>query len=108
MSSFGSGFDWDSGNIDHIAKHGVSPSEAEEVVEGDPLEMELQTEAGENGDIRLLQIGETAQGRILQLVVTRRNEKVRVISAWDAPKQLKSLYLAEWRRRYGNSQDSQV
>jgi hypothetical protein len=25
-------FDWDEGNISHIAEHGVSPDEAEEVV----------------------------------------------------------------------------
>lgn len=28
------GFDWDDANEDHIARHGVTPAEAEEVVRG--------------------------------------------------------------------------
>jgi hypothetical protein len=29
-------FDWDESNTDHIARHGVTPVEAEEVIAGDP------------------------------------------------------------------------
>jgi hypothetical protein len=36
-------FDWDEANQDHLARHGVTPHEAEEVVLGDPLDIELQT-----------------------------------------------------------------
>jgi hypothetical protein len=32
-------FDWDDANINHIAEHGVSPDEAEEVIRRDTLEM---------------------------------------------------------------------
>ena len=106
MNAFGFDFDWDSGNLGHIARHGVSRDEAEEVVLGDPLEMELQTEEGSGEEIRLLQVGQTVQGRILQLVTTWRNAKIRVISAWDAPKSLKGMYLAHWSERYGSSEDS--
>jgi len=31
-----------------------------------------------------------------------------VISAWDAPKQLKTYYLAEMRRRYGSTNNTEV
>jgi uncharacterized DUF497 family protein len=73
-----------------------------------PLDTELQV-AEENGEEeRLLQLGQTAKGRILQLLTTWRGGSVRVISAWDAPKQLKSYYLAEMRRRYGDIEDSEV
>lgn len=101
-------FDWDEGNLTHIAKHNVTREEAEEAVLGDPLDMELQTVEESSGEERLLQLGETASGRILQLLTTWRNGKVRVISAWDAPKQLKLYYLAEMRRLYGDTEDSEV
>jgi uncharacterized DUF497 family protein len=91
-------FDWDEANQEHLARHCVTPQEAEEVVLGEPLDTEMQIAGGGNGEERLLQLGETAKGRILQLVTTWRGGKVRVISAWDAPKQLKSYYLAEMRR----------
>ena len=57
---------------------------------------------------RLMHVGETAKGRILQLLTTWRGGKVRVISAWDAPKQLKTYYLAEMRRLYGDTEDTEV
>lgn len=101
-------FDWDEGNLGHIVKHGVSRDEAEQVLRGDPLDIELQGGDDSNDEERLLQIGETANGRILQLLTTWRGGQARVISAWDAPKQLKSYYLAEMRRRHGDTEDSEV
>lgn len=101
-------FDWDEVNRNHLAKHDVAPEEAEEVFRRDPLDMELQIAGESNGEERLQQLGETAAGRILQLVTTWRDGKVRVISAWDAPRQLKLYYLAEMRRRYGDTDDTEV
>jgi hypothetical protein len=79
-------FEWDEGNREHIARHRISPREAEEVILRDPLDIELQHEGVEE---RLLHLGETARGRILQIVTTWRQGRVRVLSAWDAPQQLK-------------------
>jgi uncharacterized DUF497 family protein len=101
-------FDWDEANQYHLARHDVTPKEAEEVVLGEPLYIELQNEVGSGEEERLLQLGETATGRILQLLTTWRGGKVRVISGWDAPKQLKTYYLAEMGRRYGDTEDSEV
>ena len=102
-------FDWDEANLAHIARHNVTPEEAEQVVLGFPLDMELQIADESDGEERLLQIGETAKGRILQLVTTWRDGKVRVITVWgDVPKQLKDYYLAEMRRQYGDIEDSEV
>ena len=101
-------FDWDEANRNHLARHGVSPQEAEEVILGDPLDMELQTPEGSGEEERLLQLCETAAGRILQLLTTWRGGEVRIISAWDAPRQLKMYYLAEMRQRYGDTDDSEV
>jgi len=101
-------FAWDEANRNHVSRHGITPEEAEEAVLGDPLDMELQIAGEGSREERLQQLGETAAGRILQLVTTWRDGKVRVISAWDAPRQLKLYYLAEMRRRYGDTEDSEV
>jgi len=100
-------FDWNDANRSHLARHDVTPQEAEEVVLGDCLDIELQTAEG-GGEERILHVGETRKGRILELVSTWRDEKVRIISAWDAPRQSKMDYLAEMRRRYGRIDDSEV
>jgi len=104
----GLGFDWDAANLDHIARHDVTREEAEQVILGDPLDVEMQIAEDNSGEERLQHLGETATGRILQLMTTWRDGKVRVISAWDAPKALKSYYLAEMRRLYGDTEDSEV
>jgi uncharacterized protein len=101
-------FDWDAGNLNHIARHNVTREEAEQTISGESLDIELQIAGDGESEGRLLQVGETDNGRILQLLTTWRRGKVRVISAWDAPKQLKSYYLAEMRRRHGSSEDSEV
>jgi hypothetical protein len=101
-------FDWDEANQRHLARHKVTPQEAEEVVLGDPLDIELQTAEGSGGEERILHVGETRKGRILELVSTWRGGKARILSAWDAPRQSKLDYLAEMRRRYGNIDDSEV
>jgi hypothetical protein len=101
-------FDWDDANRTHLARHDVTPEEAEQVLLGEPLDIEMQIDESANAEERLLQIGETAKGRILQLLTTWRDRRVRVISAWDAPKQLNSYYLAEMRQRYGDTEDSEV
>jgi hypothetical protein len=101
-------FDWDEANQRHLARHKVTPQEAEEVVLGDPLDIELQTAEGSGGEERILHVGETRKGRILELVSTWRGGKARILSAWDAPRQSKLDYLAEMRRRYGSIDDSEV
>jgi uncharacterized DUF497 family protein len=101
-------FDWDEANLAHIAQHNVTREEAEQAVIGDPLDMELQIVGESDGEERLQQLGETAKGRILQLVTTWRDGKVRVISAWDAPRQLRLYYLAEMRRQHGDTEDSEI
>jgi len=47
-------FDWDEANQRHLARHNVTPQEAEEVVLGDPLDTELQTIEGSGEEERLL------------------------------------------------------
>jgi uncharacterized protein len=101
-------FEWDDANLGHIARHDVTVKEVEQVIFGNPLDIEMQVAEPDNSEERLLQLGETAKGRILQLLTTWRGGKVRVISAWDAPRQLKTYYLAEMRRQHGDSEDSEI
>jgi uncharacterized DUF497 family protein len=60
-------FHWDAGNVDHIAKHGITPAEAEQVILNNPFDLELQVR---NGETRIPQLGETDGGRVLVVVTT--------------------------------------
>ena len=70
---------------------GVTPSEAEEVIANDPLDLELQLT---NGEERMLQLGETRALRILVVVTTWRGSRIRVVTAFPAPPQLRKFYAA--------------
>lgn len=88
----GSPFDWDEENQKHIARHGVTPDEAEQVLANDPLDLERQDI---NGEERFASVGLTDGGRWLLVVTTTRENKVRVVTAFDAGKRLVELYLDE-------------
>jgi len=84
-------FDWDNGNIEHIARHNVSPSEAEQVLLIDPIELESVSHPMDG--IRIRYIGRTAKDRILIVLMTWRGDLARIISGWDAPRADKQIYL---------------
>ncbi len=86
------GFDWDRANIEHIAKHGVTPAEAEQVVLNDPVDLTLQLRDGEE---RTPQIGETNAGRILVVITMWRNELIRVVTAFPAKSALRKFYATQ-------------
>lgn len=74
-------FDWDSGNIEHIALHGVTTLDAEYALQHATLDIGYQDWHGEE---RFTEIGATASGRILILVTTWRGDRIRVVTAYDA------------------------
>jgi uncharacterized DUF497 family protein len=82
-------FDWDSGNTDHIARHDITPAEAEQVVLNNPIDLNFEVRGGEE---RIAQIGETDVGRILLVVTTARDDKIRVVTAIPANRKLRKLY----------------
>lgn len=45
------------------------------------------------GEERIVQVGATDKGRILLVVTTWREEMIRVVTAYPAPKQLREFYL---------------
>ena len=69
-------FDWDQGNIDHIAEHGVETGEVEEVFRGRLYVRRVRD--------RYIVLGRTATGRQLFTVLERQPGRgVRVITARD-------------------------
>ena len=82
-------FDWDSANTNHIARHGVTPEEAEQVVLNEPLDIEVVLR---NGEQRIVQVGETDAGRILVVVTTMRAKRIRVVTAYPAMSRLQRLF----------------
>lgn len=84
-------FDWDDANLLHIARHNISAREAEDVLLSNPIDMGIQDAEGE---LRLMEVGETAQGRILVVISTMRGEKIRVVTAFEAARKWRTYYLA--------------
>jgi uncharacterized DUF497 family protein len=86
------GFEWDDGNIDkNWIKHGVSPSECEQMFFNQPLvvaEDNVHSEAEE----RLFALGRTDDERLLFAVFTVRKDKIRIISARDMSSKERKVY----------------
>jgi uncharacterized DUF497 family protein len=76
-------FDWDDGNIEHIADHRIEPDEVEEAFE-DLHRIQARARNAE-GEIRRAVIGRTAAGRFLYIVYTARGRLIRPVTAYDAP-----------------------
>ena len=86
-------FDWDQNNEGHLAKHGISRSDAEDVMSGNHILVEYQMEGNEQ---RWVAVGATRTGRILDIVFAIRGEAIRPITGWLADKQTVALYLKQW------------
>lgn len=81
-------FEWDENNIDHIARHNVSPDEIEDVAFDD----EPWIRKGK-GRTRYM-LGYAISGRYLFVVYILKNKgKARVITAMDMDRKTKKLYL---------------
>ena len=83
-------FEWDDENIDHLARHGITRLEAEEVFYGRVLRLRHRTDAPDRHGV----LGRTGSGRYLvMLYQPKARGVVRVFSGWDmSPSE---------RRRYG-------
>jgi uncharacterized DUF497 family protein len=82
-------FDWDQGNLGHIALHRVTAEEVEEVLEGDLVHTTADVRSGE---IRITVLGLTEGGRLLSITFTQRGSRVRVVTARDASRRERKLY----------------
>jgi uncharacterized DUF497 family protein len=91
-------FDWDNENIGHLARHRISPAEAEQVLKNRPLDLEFELR---NGEERVTQIGETDASRILIVVSTTQGKEVRAVTAWPAKERLRRFF--QTQKRNGNA-----
>lgn len=82
-------FDWNAANVGHIARHGITPQEAEEAVRIEPLEVDIQQHEAET---RVLCFGRTRLGRLLTVIYTERRGKIRVVTAYAMTRQQQRLY----------------
>jgi len=76
-------FDWDKHNEAHLARHGFSRRDAEDVLSGNHILSEFQIEGDEQ---RWIAVGVTRAERVLEIVFAVRGEAVRLITGWLADK----------------------
>jgi uncharacterized DUF497 family protein len=82
-------FDWNAANVGHIARHGITPHEAEEAVLIEPLDADVQQQ---HGELRVLCLGRTKSGRLLTVLYTEWRGKIRIVTAYEMTKQQQQLY----------------
>ncbi|MBI5682185.1 MAG: BrnT family toxin [Deltaproteobacteria bacterium] len=88
------GFNWDKWNIDkNWVKHDVSISECEEIFINEPLLLERGKP--HSSEERYAAFGRTSEGRLLAVVFTIRNNKIRIISARDISRKGRKDYEEE-------------
>lgn len=87
------GFDWDKGNLEHIKKHNVGYEECEYVFLNKPL-IVTGDEAHSRLEERFRVYGQTNSNRLILMIFTVRNNKIRVISARDQNKKERREYEA--------------
>lgn len=77
---------WDEWNTEHIARHGVTPSDVEEVCSGEPIARE--TYGG-----RLMVIGPNRADNLLAAILAPRgNDVYYVVTARPAAKKERRIY----------------
>jgi uncharacterized DUF497 family protein len=89
-------FDWDEENTDHLARHGISQADAEQVLLNWQIDLDSYVR---NGEERVVQAGETDRGWILVVVSTIRGDKTRVITAWPAKERIRRYFATQKRSR---------
>ncbi|BDP44423.1 hypothetical protein DAETH_43920 (plasmid) [Deinococcus aetherius] len=87
----GMDFEWDDANEGHIARHGVTPEEAEEAVL-DPDRVPVEAYQSPGGERRRAVVGQTNEGRYLFVVFVVRAGLLRVVTARET--------IPSERRRY--------
>jgi uncharacterized protein len=84
------GFEWDAGNIEHVAEHQVRPDEAEQAID-DPHALSVPAYVG-GGEMRFGLLGATVDGRVLVVIYTWRGQLRRVVTAYPANPHLQRYY----------------
>ena len=96
-------FDWDEATLGHIARHGVMPREAEEALTSNPIDLQYEVR---NGELRIVQIGETLGGKLMMIVSTRRGDKTCIVTATPAKRKYRARYLQMKEQRDAREEGS--
>jgi len=86
-------FHWDEWNIEHIARHKVTPEEVEEVVFDDDPHVR------KSGGVRYL-YGQALSGRYLFSVYVPHQRFARIVTSRDMDEKERRLY-RDWRKKGG-------
>lgn len=83
-------FDWDKANLDHISEHQVSADEVDQIF-SDPNRLEAKAYSVRE-EQRFATLGQTETGRILRVIYTIRNGRIRTITAYRATRKEQRRY----------------
>jgi uncharacterized DUF497 family protein len=90
-------FELDDANILHVAEHGATAEDAEQVILNRPVDLGSELRGGEP---RVAQIGETNEGHVLVVISTTSGKRIRVVTAWPANKSYRRYFAS--LKRSGN------
>lgn len=91
-------FDWDEHNVRHSAARKASLEEFEQCLANGPRYVETQIDEA-SGEERIIEVGHTNDVRILLIGWTRRECRIRPVTAFAADRTTRDLYITErfWR-----------
>jgi len=89
-------FDWDETNIRHLTRHGITAAEAEQVSINWQIDLDSYIR---NGELRVVQAGETDLGKVLVVVSTILKDKIRIVTAWPANEKIRRYFATQKRSR---------
>jgi uncharacterized DUF497 family protein len=84
-------FDWDENNLRKIRAHRIKRDDVEYALSNGPI---LIYEQNVGGELRFVYYGETDTGRLLAVVLTERNGRIRVVTAYKLDAGQKKDYFA--------------
>ncbi len=88
---------WSESDVAHIARHGVTPEEVEEVLSANPVWRRGRTHPA-TGRTSLIALGQTEAGRYLFVVLSLREPgRARCVTAMEMDEKARRFY--ERRRR---------
>ena len=86
-------FDWDQWNIQkNEVKHGISPLEAESTFYDAKLKIFDDVKHSTSKEKRWICFGKSAYNQVLMIAFTKRNKKIRIISARQASRKERKVY----------------
>jgi hypothetical protein len=81
--------EWDDANIEHLARHGISPDEVEELFEGSTVALQMRTDAPDRFPV----LGRTGSGRYLLIIYQQKpNGVIRPFTGRDMRAHERRLY----------------